>query len=123
MKSQIMNKLILAFIICLPLLINCSKDENPIASIYILTESRNPVPNVSVRFYAADDQPDSDETSLDTTIITNDKGIAQLELMNDAFLDVQVLIRHSDSSFSYYSSNAQFITNEHFIDSIIVSVK
>ncbi len=97
---------------------SCKKDSLPKASIYVLDQDQNPVIDVDVRFFSKDLNIQSN--GLDTTIKTNDKGIAMLELANEAYLDIRILYINAQNGYSLAESNANFIANEHFVDTLVI---
>lgn len=98
--------------------VSCKKDSLPKASIYVLDQDKNPVIDIDVRFFTKDLNIKSN--AYDTTIKTNDKGIAMLELANEAYLDISIKYFNTQNGFSLAESNANFMTNEHFVDTLII---
>lgn len=100
--------------------LSCKKDKHPQASIYILDQNSNPVGGISVRFYIKD--LDTRKSAIDTTILSDDYGIAHLEVAQEAYLDVAVGYEDKDQNYIQAETIAKLIPNEHFIDTLIIYI-
>ncbi len=98
---------------------SCQKDKLPQASIYVFDQNQNPVSKIDVRFYVKDTA--TNQNALDTTIKTNDSGIAHFETAHDAYLNVSVIYYKGESDTYLISETvASLITNQHFVDTLII---